>query len=257
MAKRKLITTHIDVEVKLDFKELKNKVIAYFFEMSRLSIKSNSNKILVQKSGLCSAREFNLLQDCPEDIIDFKSQDLDGYSLWTKDIKEAVRNRKNEIQYKCKVFISDFVFENREEFDKDNIIVGRIDFDTEYFYEYGSSIPYVKKMYFDFFNGGVTDENYDFEKVINILSKRNDIIWKAKKPINVLGSDNVKYISFYWDPTKKDWERFVKSDCLKKYYPYRYEWILENILQITEAAIKKSFLDKLSDDIYYEILPFK
>lgn len=235
MTKRNLITVPIDAEAKLYFKELKNEVIAYYFEMSGVSMESSSSKILAKKSGLCSAREFDLLQDCPENIIDFKTQDLKGYTLWTKDVKEAVKNgviknELDEIKYAYSLFMPDFVFEDSEKFDKENIIVGRIDFDKEYFYEYGSNIPYIKQMYFDFFNGVVTDETYNLEKVIDMLSKRNDIIWNNKEPISIPGIDSVKYISFYWDPTEKDWERFVKSDCFKEHYYYRYHWVLENIL---------------------------
>lgn len=238
MTKRNLITVPVDAEAKLYFKELKNKVIAYYFELSGVSMESSSSKILVQKSGLCSAKEFDLLQDCPEDIIEFETQDLKGYFLWSKDIKEFVRvginnkNPRNGVNkgYKKYIIPIEDIFSNKN-FQNEDIIVGKFDYNREYFYEYGSDIPYIRLVYFDFFNGVVTDEHYDLEEIVKILSKRKDIIWRYKDPIQNFDKE-FNFLVFWWNPTEEDWERFVKSDCFKKYHYYRYEWILKNILEL-------------------------
>ena len=95
-----------------------------------------------------------------------------------------------------------------------------------------------KEIIFSLDTYPITEKDYDLEEILEILSKREDIYF-TKTDTKIKISSGIKYISFSWIPTDKDWEDYINAISGNKENEYKY--ILDEILQLPKLTTSRKY----------------
>lgn len=111
---------------------------------------------------------------------------------------------------------------------------------------------YPKSLHFEYINANIHNMNYDLNEALEILKKREDIVFTdLPKGVNSLiqpipyfnatgGRDS--YIDFNWIPNKEDFDNVLKNtNDLRDFDHLNY--IIENIFKIKRLAYVEDFDD--------------
>lgn len=200
--KEVLQTRHIS-----SLKELKN-IFAYKIEYFM------NDKVISEKQGLATYEVLKVYLETGKWAGDFLGVMVNINSLKNilKDPRENLKLKDISIlnPYDCGVFISE---------DSDYSVVmpipqnGKI---HDYLGDY-----YPTGIFMNYSQGYINNYTYDLEEFLEVLKKRDDIVFEKAAVIELIPSFNVtskeyETISFWWIPTKEDYEKaFTNGNLLQ------------------------------------------
>lgn len=209
------------------------------FSLYKLTTKIGEHTLY--NTGICLNDEVSFFKKTPET---FSSENAKGYMIFTKETPEICRTDFHKFQINFNnyyISVSDLMDRLNELEDFSDYIILKFDSYTDTLYEYGSTTPILKSMYFDYINGCFDNEYYNLEECLKVLEKRTDVIINPDKFGNRIidvpyynqnEDENRKYIDFCWQPTTEDWLKI--SNKLSDYH--RCEIILSEIFNFNKIC---------------------